>query len=251
MVFKMRDIFDYIVTFFTEIYAIFIFNPIMYYYGEINKFTCFGINPLELTKEDAVKPAIIFLHGKHHNQSGVILLACQLQKAGIGPTFTLNLDYNERNPEIHKKQLYNRIAEIKELYHKNGQENLFLILIGHSRGGIEAVDYLCNQDSHVNARIKCVITIASRLRLSHDRKNWRSCPGSIRKLVARIMKSGQKHKNILHHISSDKDWVVPLEDSFCCMDESQIHIVKNRSHMGILYAEETHKKVIEVIRSVN
>lgn len=241
-----QKVIHYAVTCATEFYSIFIYNLSTIRSGLKEPFRWHGLNPTQLDKNEARKPAILFLHGQGHNQSGVIPLAKKLQKANISPVFTLNLTYNEKKPELHENQLIQRISEIKELYKKNGQKNLQLILVGHSRGGIEALNYICCKGPQKNVTVKCLITIA--VRMEEVPTKWRNCSTQVIELIRSFSKEKHKYRDLLYHVASDKDWRVPLDAALYNKDKGHYHIVKNRSHMGILYAKETHDKVIEYIR---
>lgn len=229
-----------------EFYAIFIFNITHLNRGKVHPYQFHGLNPETLTDEESKKPAILFLHGQGHNQSGALPLAKELNSANISPVFTLNLYYDEKNPQTHEQLLRKRIHEIQTLYHEKGKQKVDLILVGHSRGGIEALNYICHEPPQKNLRIKAVITIASRL--ADVPSSLRGCPSRIKSLIQKIMKEKHKHHPILYHVVSNKDWVVPLEAAISNKDNGHCHIVTNRSHMAILYAKETHDKVIEYIR---
>lgn len=238
---------NYIVAIVTEIYAVLFYNPAFLHSGKRKKFHFYGLNPTQLNREQLDKPAILFLHGQFHNQSGALPLAKQLQHASIGPVFTINLKYNEKHPEKHERLLQERIAEIKQLYEEGGRKNLDLILIGHSRGGIEALNYICHHKPK-DVNVVRIITIAARIGITDILEQWRACPYNIKILIENIVKERENYRDLLYHVASNKDWRLPLDSALYNTDKKHHHIVKNRSHMGILYAGETHRKVIEYIR---
>jgi hypothetical protein len=237
-----------IITVVTEFYALALYNPWIYFYAYSKSFNHYGLNPSSLSHHEIDKPAILFLHGVQHNQSGALPLAKVLTKANVGAVFTVNLIYDNGCPEIHEQQLRKRIEEIQQLYALKGRKELRLILIGHSRGGIEALNYACCQEPQENVFIESIITIASRV--ADVDSLWRACPSLMKSLMKKIMAAAHRRKEILYHIVSSRDWIVPLEATLFNTEENHHHILHNRSHMGILYAEETHIKVVEFIRQI-
>ncbi len=220
-------------TFFKEIKASF-YSALVFLKGKSSNFSYYGLNPSELTPEQARQPAILCLHGVKHNQSGWLKLAKKLRKKARGPIYTLNIRYDLKT-EI--DQVRSCIDEIKKHYAEHGQE-LRLRIIGHSFGGIIAASAY-----HLieGVTIERIITIASRLRwFPHFARSQSQKLGDI------INSFKEKIHDIpLYNIVADKDWLVPKEATLVVQDPAKYHIVKNTSHLSVLYDQETENKIIQ------
>jgi len=69
-------------------------------------------------------------------------------------------------------------------------------------------------------------------------------------LISRINKISQsiqegRADEQLHVIAADKDWLVPMDAVLSSPNQNKQLIVKNRSHLSVLYADETEQKIIE------
>lgn len=220
-------------TFFSEFKAT-LYSAIVYMKGRKTGFHYFGLNPKEITEEQAKEPAILCLHGIRHNQSGWLSLAKKLYKTHKGPIYTLNLHYDLKTE---KDQIQARIEEIKEQYAIYGQE-VKLRIIGHSLGGIIAV---AAYNFIKGVKIERIITIASRLRwipsytMSH--------PERLKEIIDSFKEKIQEMP--LYTIIAEKDWLVPIKSSLVINDPSKFHIVKKASHLSVLYSKEAEKKIIQ------
>jgi len=213
----------------------------LYKAGHTKNFNFHGLNPQRILNPS--KPAILFLHGDRHNQSGVIPLAKYLRNADVGAIFTVNLEYDELHPEHHRQQLIERILEIKALY---AQEELSLILVGHSKGAIEAAYLAFCEDRTPGVKIEKIISIAGRLKVVTS--SFRSCHQNLVPLVHTVYRAIRRNFTVpLYNIAGDFDWNAPLEAMIVNNSRKHAYIAPNQSHMSILFAEETHKKVLEFI----
>lgn len=216
---------------------------LLYSCGRSENFHFYRLNPQQILQQD--KPAILFLHGDQHNQSAALPLASYLKKANVGPIFTLNLDYNDENPTVHRKQISERISVIKKLYN---QEELKLIIIGHSKGAIEGAHLAFCEQNIQGVSIEKVISIAGRLRVVPAR--FRNCHPSLQPLVNKIHQAILRAhtKPVLYNIAGDSDWNAPIEAMIVNGSLKRSHILPNHSHVSVLFAEEAHAKILEFIQ---
>lgn len=216
---------------------------LLYSYGKSENFNFYGLNPKHIIQQDS--PAILFLHGDKHNQSAALSLASYLKTASVGPIFTVNLDYNEENPAEHRKQLFEKIAYIKNLY---TQKELKLILIGHSKGAIEGAHLAFCDQKIQGVRIEKVISIAGRLKVVPAR--WRSCHPELQALVNKVYQAilSRPQKPLLYTIAGNSDWNAPIEAMLANDPSIRSHILPNHSHVSVLFAEEAHAKILEFIQ---
>lgn len=207
-----------------------------------SRFKYYGLNPDFLSDTQANAPAILCLHGDKGNQSCFLPLAKRLQ--GIASAvFTMNLGYDDDHPEIARTQLQNRIVEIKQRYQAKGKKHLDLIIIGHSKGAITGAEYAFCLETPKDIQVQKVISIAGRLRVWTN--SWRQCPCPIASTVSGIYEQFRnKPTSSLHVISAEKDWLLPQEASKV---GDNVYVVKRKSHLSVLFAQETHDKVIEII----
>lgn len=213
-----------------------------YNYGKTAIFNIHGLNPKQI--QNVKRPAILFLHGDKHNQSAVLPFAEYLTKvkAETGSIFTVNLDYKEKDPSSYREVLKRKILEIKDLYN---QQELRLIIVGHSKGAIEGAHLAFCEDALPGVNIQKVISIAGRLKVVNS--TFRSCHPDLVPLVMTTHRGIKKNIGKLFNIAGDLDWNAPTEAMIINDSNEHARIVKNHSHVSILYAEETQKAILEFI----
>lgn len=216
-------------------------SMIILHKGKKKVFQYYNLNPSKLSAKEADQPAILFLHGLYHNQTGALALAKKLQKEGIGPFFSANFKYNTKKIEKNHKQLRARMKEIRALYAAKGKPVRF-ILIGHSYGTKTAIEQL--DIPLKNCTIEKVISIAGRIRAD------KSCHHSLKPQIAKVEKIIKKHPEVaLHHIVAGKDYLLSKYSAAYYTDKEHCHVVKNRSHLGVLDAKETLEKTVEFLQA--
>ena len=236
-----REAFCTLVATVSEFYAM-AYSTYIYRRGRGTHFKYFGVNPDTLSDAQAKRPAILFLHGIFHNQSGILPAAKRFQEEGIGPVFTVNLDYTAKR-EVYEKTLGEKIAQIQALY-KAKQKELQLTFLCHSFGASVAARYTYCQKPPKGITVTKIISIAGRL---VDVKSWfRGTPKNMQETLAEIAHS--KHESPPYHIiASDKDWRVPFDATKFFTKGGEIFTSSKRSHLGILYATSTHDNVIQLL----
>ena len=138
---------------FIRIYSIFRYQFISALYvvltvplGLKSHFNFYGLNPLSLTKKQAEKHPTLLIHGRCHNQGVWIYLAKVLQNSDVGPLFTINISSNlsahamEQSFQI----IYQKIADIQQLYQPWTTTPIKVNIVGYSMGAIFA--YFVNLD---------------------------------------------------------------------------------------------------------
>lgn len=226
-----------ITAFFTEIYAM-AYSAAIFHRGKRKQFHYYGLNPKQLTEEEAQKPAIISLNGLAHNQSGALKLAKKLQNAGIGPFFTASMRYNTKNPKVHHKYLQKRLKEIEALYKAHGLPARF-ILIGHSYGAKTAIELLPK-----GYKIEKIITLAGRVRAD------KTCSPELVKEIKKVEAIIKKNPSVpIYHIVAGKDYLLSLYSGAYYTDKKHCYVAKNRSHLGVTRHEKSLKKVLQFINA--
>lgn len=248
----------------TEFFAIGIYFPYLYLKGHSIPFNDYGLNPIRLTSEQASLPAVLFLHGDKHNQSGAIPLAQKIdeyrkkmdvesQASKIGPVFTINLNYDDDHPQIHKSQLIDRVAEIKTLYQEQTQDPtkpFQLILVGHSKGAMEAGDYAYRhlpQHPESEVEVTKVISLAGRLQCFLAGR--RSCHSCLQEQVNAVYQAIKAHPEVeLYTVVAGKDWIMHPDSSYIERHNEKCLYLENRSHLGVLCSSEALDQIVEWLR---
>jgi len=223
-----------IVAIFSELYAL-TYSMATAYKGYRKTFTYYGINPKQLTAEEAKKPAVLFSHGYKGNQSTGLGLAEEVMKTGEFNFFTANFDYNDNDPSKHHRAMRECIERIRDIYQAAGQE-LHLTLVGHSRGATESARLAyCKLPKKpiAHCTIDKVISIAGRLRVTPK------CHPAMIDLCNKIDAAIKNHPEIpLRVIVSILDWMVPFAASMVVDDPAHAEIVYNKSHLSIPFSKQ-------------
>lgn len=183
-------------------------------------FNFFGMNPLEITEEQSKKRPIVLLHGNYHDQSAWLSLAKSLKRHNLGPVYTVNLP-NGSLSDLDFEILRKKIQEIKRQYTRFNNNGIKIDLIGHSRGGTLAQLFAWNQSPcHDIGRVILIGSVV-------DQKKMDSiAPEDLQRLYE----------------ITGKDDILVTDQSLC---HGQNQEVVNVGHLGLLYAKETHHRVIQ------
>jgi len=186
------------------------------------------------------KPVIILVHGYLHNQTAWYWFKRQLEKADIGPVYTVNLTPFYAPIE----QLATCIeAKIRSLQDSIATENL--ILIGHSMGGLVSSYYAENVTPH---KIGLVITLASPL------QGTLLANLGFGKCVKQMQLNAPFTKNLLKkivnstipylHIASKLDnIIVPWENAMPPLAHHNTYVVDDLGHLSFLISP----KIIQIV----
>jgi len=180
--------------------------------GKVSDLTEFGLNPSEITEEQAKLNPVILIHGIRHGHGVWIEFAKSLQKNEIqNPVFTVNLG-DERS-----KSLSETIAKIEKVYQKAGCDKFKVDLVGYSAGGIAALHYY---------------TFGKNEGWEHTEK------------VRRIITLGTPNREIyktsinVYDIRGRYDFICPTGLITCNVDTG---------HFGLPFSEETHHAIFALI----
>lgn len=121
----------------------------------VENFRVGGLNPQDLKALKPHKVAIVYIHGCMANQGTWMHMAKKMEKAGIGPGFTIDLNgkaypwtydtsYNRYVADI--KVVESEISKLSKRYSEQGLEAPKFIVVGHSRGGALAQELRENSD---------------------------------------------------------------------------------------------------------
>lgn len=107
--------------------------------GSIFGYNFYGINPKNLTPEQARKGRpILLIHGNYHDPTAWKSMMEKFKKKKMGPVFHVTITAGKFN----KKDIHiinQRMKDIQELYKKYGQDRITFDFVGHSRGSTMAL----------------------------------------------------------------------------------------------------------------
>jgi hypothetical protein len=179
---------------------------------------------------DGCISAILLLPGEHSHPMTMLHLADIAQAEGRS-VFSIHLPYNDENPESHRSLLRESIDQISQIVIDHGGTLSDLILVGHSRGALEAVNEAYVEN---NLKINGVISLAGRLEVVKD--SSRPCRQSLRASVYSVWKKLHNRHHILrvplYQIAAIKDWCMDPEASIVRLDHS--HLSVDAGHLGVI-----------------
>ena len=203
------------------------------------------------------RSAILYMHGSHQGTTPVLLLhglyghpftflhvADSLQKAKIGPIFSLRLFYNEHFPHVHRALLKQALDEIEKMMKENSKDFKKIIVVGHSMGAIEgAYSAFVDEDK----RLLALVSIAGRLKVVPCLH--KECPEHLKATIEKIYQGIKKNTEFpLYQIAGRQDWNAPIEATAVRTDDSCCHIIDDAMHFNVLYNPETKQKLLEFIQ---
>lgn len=180
-----------------------------------------GLNPLELSAEQAKYAPILLIHGKWHNQGVWFQLAKSFQERQIkNPLFTVNLEKSTDDITYSDCQIIDKkFDEIKQLYKVS---DLKIHLCGYSRGGYVAYNF---------AKMPYGI--------------FRSDVNKIILMGAPLITIDSQLRNCVYQINAQYDLMVSSGVE-CDYQNEEIDIPTG--HLGLPFAEESHLAVIDLIQ---
>ncbi len=184
-------------------------------------------------------PAALLLHGDFGHPFATLSLADALCEQGIN-VFSLYVQYKDVNPELHRQAI---VAAIDRMIEIVGDREV--VLVGHSRGAIEAAYVAYVQQA---SRIKGVVCIAGRLRINEN--SDLPCRAALRPTVAAI---GEHLKKMpvsptLLQIVATYDQVI---DSSVSSISSHNRLEIKTGHTRILFQPQTVASILSFLHSVN
>lgn len=229
----MKKFFHYLSAFFGEGFAL--LRVALYY-------------PFFDDKIDPDRPgvAVLCIHGLYHNGSAWGPLKHYLQNGGVGPVDTINYPSVVLDIPQSSQRIQERILQIKKETGRNIDT-----LIGHSEGGLVALEYaleLAPKD-----RITTVITLGAPLQGTHlaklgigpGAKQMRLNSEYLKKLRERMQAASHVR---LYAIGSYVDGVIrPPSAAF--WPEYPHDAFNNLGHVGLIFSKRVAGAILNYIRS--
>lgn len=206
---------------------------------------------MDLSKKNSEKvpngndPLIFIVCGYMHNSSGALYLQHEIESRTGIPVRCINPPSLFSSIHNHSDHLS---SEMLKADHKTNN-----ILIGHSMGGLIALDYAFNKQAP-NAKVSDVITIAtpskgttiSKVGLGECSKEM--CPNS--EFIQDTNAKSMEHKVRVMQIGLKHDIIVPSRAAFLDgVTEENRHILEDVGHTEILLKKETADLIINYIQS--
>ncbi|MES2272656.1 MAG: alpha/beta fold hydrolase [Chlamydiota bacterium] len=188
---------------------------------------------------------ILLIHGYLNDSSVWLFQTRQLQKAGLGPIYTINLGNPFASIRKHAEKVKKKAEQIAL-----ETKRCDLILVGHSMGGLVSSWYatkLAPPDS-----VTDVITIGSpldgtpmaRIALGSSAREMQRDSGLIKEMQLAIAKNQQIH---FYHIASKSDQLV-LPGASAILDGSHPErqfMMEDVGHGGLLFSVRVSQKIAE------
>jgi pimeloyl-ACP methyl ester carboxylesterase len=236
--------------------------------GILSLFANSDWNPKEpITNPD--KPPVLFVHGLKHNQSGWIFGDKMLKKSKFkdkfGSFYFISYDKVISNSwdktiDDFVKIVSNKIESILRITgHKQ------IILIGHSLGGLVCSRYA---ETLGSSNCKNVITIGSPFDgshvasflenqknlfgLSHREIDKQLSVGSkiLKEIAETARESDWKGKIRYYCIRSNKDLLVPMENTLVTKDPRRIFTLESSGHIALLFTPKVWWKVADWLNEI-
>lgn len=206
-----------------------------------DNFTYYGTNPVELTPEQAKKPAILFLHALRSNHGEFLPMLHRFEEREIGPCFTLNYedDFNDK--------IVQRIEAIREIYLKAGVAEVEIQLVGHSLGATNGVDFAYSPEKWPEGtKVTKVIAIAGRFKnIEHPEETpyYHYCHDVLVRLDDIWNRAESRIGGaVLYTVTAEEDWLIPRE-SIDLAEDGRRAVISKKGHLLVIFATETAKEV--------
>lgn len=211
--------------------------------------------PIDLTRQEIPSSQkgttpILLIHGYMHNSSAWIYLRKRLQKAGLGPIYTINLG----SPYHTIEEYAERVKEkAKIISRQTGQSEL--IIVGHSMGGLVS-SYYATQLAPKNT-VKTVITLGSPLKGTKLAPiGIGPCATQMRyksdftKRLSQIMEDAEDLK--FFHIWSATDLIIrPPRSAHLYHQNSMNEKIESLGHVSFLYSPKIANKLIKYLKTTS
>lgn len=162
------------------------------------------------------------------------------------PIYTVSYKENDRIEKLEKK-----LDKIRGQYHKgNDGDPLTVDIIGHSLGGITALQYKHIRE-HPTIIVRKVVAISSRLQTTKTFFAGFSIESFYRDLIPTIKELHPKVQDDpeLCLIGGDHDDLVPQEALFVHRDKTHLLSIKNRGHLSVMKNGEALTWAMEKVAS--
>lgn len=175
--------------------------------------------------------AVLFLHGDHSHPFTTLHLADVAQQVGAKHVYSLHLNYNDEQSKCHQGQLQEAIKKVAEAVTATDGSFKGVILVGHSRGAVEAA-YLAYAEQ--DPSIKAIISIAGRFKVTPppDRPPRESLAPTIEAIEQAITADPPDN---LYQIAASDDWCIPEDASLTVADKEKALLIEDSSHLNVLF----------------
>jgi pimeloyl-ACP methyl ester carboxylesterase len=210
-----------------------------------------GLNPVKIKNAQQINQTakiVLLLHGAGAHQSSFVPMAKKLSEAKIENIFTVSLQQSNKDP-IPVATLAIRINELSLKYLQQGYGNVDFALVGHSLGALAASKYIWREVHPITPwKISAMISIAGRLKYVQNKFSWfcEDVKPEIERTYNAISQSPNKVR--LYSIWGDGDAIVPKQSAHIQGESSREYTVKGWGHGGIVFAPDTHQKVVSWIQ---
>ncbi len=195
-----------------------------------------GLNPSHLSEHQSTKTPTILLHGDFHNATAFYSLSERLREHNVGPLYVI--EYSNLEDGLIKIQAI--IDTIRAQYGRWDVPDVRVNLVGHSKGGIVAAEFMRRSPEQVDK----VITVGSRIKpvglLTFAYKKSRHALAGLHGWL------NANHHLPLYNIAAGRDWLVPQE-AVLAGCPSRHTIVHGTSHLSVLYAKETIQRIADIL----
>jgi hypothetical protein len=188
--------------------------------------------------------AALILHARYSHPLLMLHLADITHEQGLGPVFSLAIDYDDSGKASHRSLLKEAIDQIQATMREEGAVFDGIVIVGHSRGAIEGA---YRAFVELDMRIISIISIAGRLRLVDI--NTHPCLDYIKKLVRRIDEGIRARPEFpLYQIAGQLDWNATTDSMIVRRDEAYFHIIDDAMHFNILFHKDLSGKYLEFLK---
>lgn len=185
-------------------------------------------------RSDGCISAVLLLHGEHSHALTMQHLG-DIAEAEGRAVFSVNLPYDDLNPENHLSLLRQSIDRVERMIHKSGGRLSHLALAGHSRGAIEAAYVGCVEH---HPKVNAVIGIAGRFKVVEP--SHRPCRETLKPTVRAVWDKVRPFQPLgtqFCQIAANQDWCIDPEASIVRGDLAYRFV--DASHLGVLYHPDT------------
>lgn len=210
---------------------------IYYLLGCRKSFQFYGMNPSQISEDQAQQRAILLIHGNFHNQSAWLALAKALQNYDLGPIYTVNLPpgpLTEKDREI----LNAKLQEIQSHYAAKGQVGT-IDIVGHSRGSevafLAALEDRCYELYHGEKRLSSNLSFKPQI-------------GKVLRVgtptdAIEMRALSQDLLDRIFEINAQNDCFIPQKSLLQNGKETTFPT----GHLGLLFSSQVHRQIASIL----